>query len=69
MGSAPNSCRWFSSSFRQDTESARKSGGLGLGLAIVRNLVEGHGGSVRVASEGENRGATFVVSLPVESKN
>ena len=55
--------------FRQDTESKRKSGGLGLGLAIVRNLVEQHGGSVRVASEGENKGATFVVALPVESTN
>jgi signal transduction histidine kinase len=55
--------------FRQDTTAARKSGGLGLGLAIVRNLVERHGGSVKVESEGENKGATFVVSLPFESQN
>lgn len=51
--------------FRQDTSAARKMGGLGLGLAIVRNLVELHGGSVSVESEGENRGSTFTVKLPV----
>lgn len=55
--------------FRQDTAAARRSGGLGLGLAIVRNLVERHGGSVKVQSEGENKGATFVVKLPLASQN
>jgi signal transduction histidine kinase len=54
--------------FRQDTSSTRKNGGLGLGLAIVRNLVELHGGSVSVESEGENKGAEFNIRLPV-SKN
>ncbi len=54
--------------FRQvDSSTTRRSGGLGLGLAIVRHLVELHGGTVRAESEGENRGATFFVSLPVLS--
>ena len=52
--------------FRQaDASASRRHGGLGLGLSIVKNLVELHGGSVRAHSAGENQGATFVVSLPV----
>ena len=50
--------------FRQDTTNASKNGGLGLGLAIVRNLVEIHGGSVRAESKGEGKGSTFTVTLP-----
>lgn len=54
--------------FRQDATNASNNGGLGLGLAIVRNLVELHGGSVSAESEGENRGSTFTVSLPAADK-
>jgi CheY-like chemotaxis protein len=52
--------------FRQaDSTPAREHGGLGLGLAIVKQLVELHGGQVRATSAGEDRGATFVVELPL----
>jgi signal transduction histidine kinase/ActR/RegA family two-component response regulator len=51
--------------FRQaDSSTTRAHGGLGLGLAIVRDLVQLHGGSVRAESPGEGRGATFIVRLP-----
>jgi CheY-like chemotaxis protein len=51
--------------FRQgDSSSTRSYGGIGLGLGIVRHLVEMHGGTVSARSEGLNRGATFEVRLP-----
>jgi CheY-like chemotaxis protein len=52
--------------FRQaDHSTTRKYGGLGLGLAIVKHLVEQHGGTVLATSEGEGRGATFTIHLPI----
>jgi signal transduction histidine kinase/ActR/RegA family two-component response regulator len=52
--------------FRQaDKVTSRQQGGLGLGLAIVRQLVELHGGTVHAASDGEGRGATFTIRLPI----
>jgi PAS domain S-box-containing protein len=51
--------------FRQGDDSATRTvGGLGLGLAIVRHIVEAHGGVVTAHSDGDGRGATFVVRLP-----
>jgi CheY-like chemotaxis protein/two-component sensor histidine kinase len=57
---------WVFDPFSQaDSTSTREHGGLGLGLAIVKHLVELHGGTVRAESEGVDKGATFVVRLPV----
>jgi signal transduction histidine kinase/ActR/RegA family two-component response regulator len=54
--------------FRQaDGAPSRRHGGLGLGLAIVRQFVELHGGTVHAASQGMGRGATFTVRLPISA--
>jgi len=54
--------------FRQaDSSSTRSHGGLGLGLAIVRHLVELHGGQIQAESRGEGQGATFIVTLPLRA--
>jgi PAS domain S-box-containing protein len=54
--------------FRQaDSSTARRTGGLGLGLAIVRQLVELHGGMVAAHSAGKGQGSTFTVQLPVRA--
>jgi PAS domain S-box-containing protein len=54
--------------YRQaDASGARRKGGLGLGLTLVRQLVEMHGGSVTAESDGEGKGATFIVKLPVRA--
>lgn len=51
--------------FRQaDSSTTREHGGLGLGLAISKHLVELHGGTIEAASEGENKGSTFTIILP-----
>ncbi|HBL13144.1 MAG TPA: hybrid sensor histidine kinase/response regulator [Cyanobacteria bacterium UBA11162] len=56
--------------FRQaDSATTRCYGGLGLGLAIVRHLVELHHGSVYADSEGDGKGATFIVELPLHSSD
>jgi PAS domain S-box-containing protein len=55
--------------FRQaDMGTTRQHGGLGLGLSIVRHLVEAHGGSVHAYSAGEGQGATFTVDLPLAAE-
>ena len=48
-----------------DASTTRNHGGLGLGLSIVRHLVEMHGGTIRAESPGVGQGATFIVSLPI----
>jgi CheY-like chemotaxis protein len=65
-GIAPAFLPYVFDYFRQeDGATTRKFGGLGLGLAIVRHLVELHGGTIEVDSPGEGLGATFTVRLPV----
>jgi signal transduction histidine kinase/ActR/RegA family two-component response regulator len=54
--------------FRQaDSSTRRSSGGLGLGLSIVKHLTEMHGGTVEAQSAGEGQGATFIVRLPIKA--
>lgn len=65
-GITPEFLPWVFDRFRQaDSSASRVHGGLGLGLAIVRHLVELHGGTVHAFSAGEGKGATFTVSLPL----
>ncbi len=59
--------RIFDRFSQADTSTTRSYGGLGLGLAIVRHLVELHGGTVEAYSAGERQGAVFVVTIPCES--
>jgi signal transduction histidine kinase len=68
MGIAPDMLPRVFDMFTQERQAlARTQGGLGLGLSIVRNLVELHGGTVEAFSEGRNRGSEFVVRLPLSS--
>jgi PAS domain S-box-containing protein len=65
-GISPDFLPWVFDYFRQaDSATTRKFGGLGLGLAIVRQITEMHGGSVKAYSLGENLGASFTVTLPL----
>jgi PAS domain S-box-containing protein len=65
QGIAPDFLPYVFDRFRQaDGSTTRLHGGLGLGLAIVRHLVEAHGGSVHAYSTGAGQGATFTVDLP-----
>jgi signal transduction histidine kinase/CheY-like chemotaxis protein len=68
QGIAPKFLPYVFDRFRQaDGSTTRAAGGLGLGLAIVRHLVELHGGHVSAASDGAGQGATFTVKLPLQA--
>ena len=67
-GISPDFLPYVFDRFQQaDASSARRYGGLGLGLALVKYLVELHGGTIEAASAGEGQGATFKVTLPVRA--
>ena len=67
-GISPDFLPYIFERFRQaDGSNTRRYGGLGLGLALARHLVEAHGGTVRAESAGEGQGATFTVLLPVQA--
>ncbi|MEO6260629.1 MAG: ATP-binding protein [Thermoanaerobaculia bacterium] len=66
MGIAANELPFIFDNFRQ-SPAARQHGGLGLGLAIVRELVELHGGGVTASSAGEGQGSTFELWLPLQN--
>ena len=66
QGISPAFMPYIFDRFRQEDPSlSRSAGGLGLGLSIVKHLVEAHGGRIEVASEGTGRGTTFTVRLPL----
>jgi PAS domain S-box-containing protein len=60
--------RLFDRFWMADSSNTRSHGGLGLGLAIVHHLVEGHGGTIRAESEGSGRGSSFIVMLPLTGR-
>jgi CheY-like chemotaxis protein len=68
IGFSPDVATHLFERFRQgDSSTTRQHGGLGLGLGIVRHVVELHGGTVTACSAGENRGSTFEVRLPARA--
>jgi|CZKU01.1.fsa_nt_gi signal transduction histidine kinase/DNA-binding response OmpR family regulator len=67
-GIEPSFLPYLFEPFRQaDGSTTRRHGGLGLGLAIVRQLVQAHGGTIRAASEGMDKGSTFTIEIPARS--
>lgn len=70
LGIQPEALPYIFDCFRQaDSSSTRLHGGLGLGLAIARQLVELHGGQIQAESPGHGQGATFTVTFPVSGKS
>ncbi len=70
QGISPDFLPYVFDRFRQgDGSTSRRHGGLGLGLALVRNLAELHGGAVRAESVGEGFGSTFTVELPLAAEH
>ncbi|HSP33523.1 MAG TPA: ATP-binding protein, partial [Thermoanaerobaculia bacterium] len=67
-GIEPSLLPYIFDRFRQGHSSGERHGGLGLGLAITRHLVEMHGGSVYATSHGAGRGATFTIRLPLNEE-
>ena len=65
QGIAPDALPHVFDMFKQADPAARRQGGLGIGLALVHNLVRGHGGQVRAESDGPGQGASFTVCLPL----
>jgi two-component sensor histidine kinase len=68
QGIAPDFLPYVFDSFRQERREKARAAGVGLGLAIVRQIVELHGGTIKVQSRGPDRGATFVVRLPIRRR-
>jgi PAS domain S-box-containing protein len=67
-GIAPHLIAQIFDRFHQaDSSSTRRHGGLGLGLALVKQLVEMHGGTIEASSPGVGQGATFIVTLPMQA--
>jgi len=67
-GISPEFLPYIFNRFQQgDGTTTRRHGGLGLGLAIARHLVEMHGGTIEATSEGFDKGSTFTVGIPLRS--
>ena len=68
QGISPELLPYVFDRFRQgDSSTRRRFAGLGLGLSIAKYIVEAHGGTVEAASEGEGKGSTFTVRLPIRA--
>ncbi|OAI55767.1 hypothetical protein AYO49_05170 [Verrucomicrobiaceae bacterium SCGC AG-212-N21] len=66
IGFGPDASARLFAAFEQESESVtRRFGGLGLGLAISKSVVDAHGGSIAGSSDGEGKGATFIIRLPL----